>query len=89
MSFADDIERRAMPIRQAILAHPFITGIGDGTLPVDKFQHYVKQAYVYLIDYSRVLALASARAPDLESMGWFARLRDEILNTEMELHRSY
>ncbi|MCH8282029.1 MAG: thiaminase II [Chloroflexi bacterium] len=89
MSFADDIERRAMPIRQAILAHPFITGIGDGTLPVDKFQHYVKQDYVYLIDYSRVLALASARAPDLESMGWFASLLDEILNTEMELHRSY
>ena len=85
MSFADDIERRAMPIRQAILAHPFITGIGDGTLPVDKFQHYIKQDYVYLIDYSRV----SARAPDLESMGWFASLLDEILNTEMELHRSY
>ena len=50
MSFADDIERRAMPIRQAILAHPFITGIGDGTLPVDKFQHYIKQDYVYLVD---------------------------------------
>jgi thiaminase/transcriptional activator TenA len=47
------------------------------------------QDYVYLIDYSRVLALASARAPDLESMSWFARLLDEILNTEMELHRSY
>ncbi len=89
MSFTNDIEYRARPIRQAIFAHPFISGIGDGTLPVDKFQHYVKQDYVYLIDYSRVLALASARAPDLESMGWFAGLLNEILNTEMELHRSY
>ena len=89
MSFAEDIEQKALPIRQAILAHPFITGVGDGTLPVEKFKYYVIQDYAYLIDYSRVLAIASARAPDLETMCWFARLLDETLNTEMELHRSY
>ena len=89
MSFADDIERRALPLRRAILAHPFITGVGDGTLDAAKFRYYVMQDYVYLIDYSRVLALAAARAPDLETMGWFAGLLDETLNTEMELHRGY
>ena len=89
MSFADDIEKRALPIREAILAHPFITGVGDGTLAVEKFKHYVRQDYVYLIDYSRVLALASAKAPDLEAMGWFAGLLNETLNVEMDLHRSY
>ena len=89
MSFAEDIEKKALPVRQEILAHPFITGVGDGTLPVEKFKYYVMQDYAYLIDYSRVLALASARAPDLETMGWFAQLLDETLNTEMELHRSY
>ena len=89
MSFAQNIEMKASPVRQAILSHPFITGVGDGTLPVEKFKHYVMQDYVYLIDYARVLALASARAPDLETMGWFAGLLDETLNTEMELHRSY
>lgn len=89
MSFIDDIEGRASSIRQAILAHPFVTGVGDGTLPVEKFKHYMMQDYLYLIDYSRVLALASARAPDLETMGWFAQLLDETLNIEMELHRNY
>ncbi|MFQ6026555.1 MAG: thiaminase II [Dehalococcoidia bacterium] len=89
MSFADDIEQRSEPIRKAILEHPFVTGVGDGTLDVAKFKHYVLQDYAYLIDYSRVLALASARAPDLETMGWFAGLLDETLNTEMDLHRSY
>ncbi len=63
--------------------------MGDGGLPVEKFRYYVMQDYAYLIDYSRVLALASARAPDLEIMGWFAQLLDETLNTEMELHRTY
>ena len=89
MGFADDIEQQTLPIRQAILAHPFVTGVGDGTLDVAKFKHYVQQDYVYLIDYSRVLALASARAPDLETMGWFAKLLDETLNVEMDLHRGY
>ena len=89
MSFVDDIEKRALSIRQAILAHPFVTGVGDGSLPLEKFKYYVMQDYAYLIDYCRVLALASARAPDLETMGWFAQLLEETLNTEMELHRTY
>ena len=89
MSFAQEIEQKALPLRRVILSHPFITGVGDGTLPVKKFKHYVMQDYVYLIDYARVLALASARAPDLPTMGWFATLLDQTLNTEMDLHRSY
>jgi len=89
LGFADDVELKASGIRQAILKHPFITGIGDGTLDVEVFKYYIRQDYIYLIDYSRVLALASARAPDLETMGWFARLLDGTLNTEMDLHRSY
>ena len=63
--------------------------MGDGSLPVEKFKYYVMQDYAYLIDYCRVLALASARAPDLETIGWFAQLLEETLNTEMELHRTY
>lgn len=89
MPFADDIEQQSLPIRRAILDHPFIVGVGDGTLDVAKFKHYVLQDYVYLIEYSRVLALASARAQDLDTMSWFARLLDETLNVEMDLHRGY
>lgn len=89
MSFTSDIETRALPLRQAILSHPFVVGVGNGDLPVEKFKHYIKQDYLYLIEYARVLAIASTRAPDLETMGWFARLLDETLNTEMELHRGY
>ena len=89
MSFADDAEKAAGPLRRAILSHPFITGIGDGTLDVEKFKYYVSQDYIYLKDYSRVMALASARAPDLDTMGWFGRLLHETLNAEMELHRGF
>ena len=89
MSFCEDIEARTLEMRQAVLSHPFVTGVGDGTLALDRFKHYVTQDYAYLIDYSRVLALASARATDLETMSWFAKLLDETLNVEMDLHRGY
>ena len=89
MGFIEGVEQRALPVRQAILNHPFVRGIGDGNLDVERFKYYVAQDYVYLIDYARVLALGAARAPELEVMSWFASLLDETLNTEMELHRGY
>ena len=89
MGFITDVEDQTQAMRDAILAHPFVTGVGDGTLPVEKFKYYVLQDYAYLIDYSRALALASAMAPRLDDMSWFAGLLDETLNVEMALHRSY
>ena len=89
MGFVSDVETEYQSIRDSILRHPFIVGVGNGTLNVKNFRHYVLQDYVYLIDYSRVLAVASAKAPDLDTMSWFASLLDETLNVEMDLHRKY
>ena len=89
MSFAEDIERRALPLLEAMLAHPFITSVGNGTLGVDRFKYYVAQDYLFLMEYSRVLALATARAPDLKTMAWFSQLLHDTMTTEMDLHRSY
>lgn len=75
-------------IWDAILNHPFVTGIGEGTLALDKYEFYLKQDYLYLIDFSRVFALTAAKARRLNNMAYFAKLLDLTLNTEMELHRS-
>lgn len=64
-------------------------GIGDGTLPLDRFRHFVRQDYVYLVDYGRLLALGCARAPELTTMRRFAELTQAILVTEMDLHRAF
>lgn len=81
------METRA--IRERILAHPFVQGIGRGDLPLDPFRFYIRQDYVYLIEYSRVLALAVAKARDLSLMELFAELTQTTLHVEMELHRGY
>ena len=89
MRFTEHLREQTVDLRRHVLQHPFVTGIGDGTLPLAAFRFYMCQDYVFLIDYSRVLALAAAKAGDLETMGRFAELLHETLNTEMNLHRSF
>jgi thiaminase/transcriptional activator TenA len=86
MSFSDDLRAKGVRIWDREKKHPFVTGIGDGTLDPDRFRYYMRQDYVFLIDFCRAVSLAVAKATDLEDMGWFARLLHETLNTEMSLH---
>src|SRR6476646_5043353 len=89
MGFTDDLCARAAPIWRATREHPFVRGIGDGTLSVEKFKFYIRQDYLFLIEFSRVLALGAARSHELDDMARFAGLLDATLNGEMELHRGY
>lgn len=82
-----EMREKADPIWQAIFEHPFVKGIGDGSLPRDRFEFFLKQDYVYLIDFCRVFALASAKSRDLKDMEVFATLLSTTLQMEMELHR--
>jgi len=87
--FTDHLHQQASRIWEAQYLHPFVRGIGDGTLVVEKFQYWLKQDYVFLIEYARLLSLAAARSPDLVTMTRFGVLLQETLATEMGLHRAY
>ena len=89
MTLTDHLYRAAQPLWDAQLEHPFVKGIGDGTLEEDRFRRWVLQDYGYLKEFSRIFAWAVAKADRLESMGWYAKVLDLTLNSEMELHRSY
>lgn len=88
-SFTQAIRAKAQSIWDHELKHPFVRGLGDGTLPIDRFRFYLAQDYLFLTEYCRVFALAAAKARDLQTIGVFARLLHETLNTEMQLHRDY
>src|SRR4051812_210704 len=62
-TFTAGLWAAAEPIFEAILAHPFLRGLTDGSLPEERFRFYVKQDALYLRQYARCLALASAKAP--------------------------
>ncbi|MBI2152694.1 MAG: thiaminase II [Candidatus Rokubacteria bacterium] len=89
MGSSDELRMSAEPIWSQSLSHPFVNGIGDGSLPVEKFKFYIRQDYAFLVEYARVLALAVAKGRDLLVMEKFAELLHATLGTEMALHRSY
>ncbi|MBB6450124.1 thiaminase/transcriptional activator TenA [Geomicrobium halophilum] len=89
MTFTQRIRKNADAIWKASHKHPFVQGIGYGTLDLESFKYFMRQDYKYLIEYSRVMAMGTVLAPDLDTMSGFAKALDETLNTEMELHRSY
>jgi thiaminase/transcriptional activator TenA len=88
MRASDAFRQAAHPIWEANFTHPFVQGIGAGTLSDERFRFYLAQDYVYLIDFSRFFAVAAAKAPGLASMERFAKLLDETLHFEMDLHRT-
>lgn len=79
----------AVEWRRAHEEHPFVVAMGDGTLSLERFQYFMRQDYLFLINYARVLAIAAAKSPEFEAMSHWAALLDETLNSEMELHRGF
>lgn len=89
MTVSQRLRVAAAPVWDRCLAHPFVQGIGDGTLPVEKFRYFMLQDYLYLFDYARVFALGVVKARDPALMRTFAQNVDAILGGEMEIHRAY
>ncbi|MCC6178726.1 MAG: thiaminase II [Chloroflexi bacterium] len=87
--FTDRLRRLAGHAWEGQHEHPFVRGIGAGTLDLERFAYWVRQDYLYLIEYCRLFALGAARAPDMETLARFADLLQATARTEMDLHRTY
>ncbi len=61
--FTDELWQGISGIYGAILAHPFVTGLTDGSLPAGAFAFYVVQDALYLQRYAEALAAVASRAP--------------------------
>jgi thiaminase/transcriptional activator TenA len=86
VAFTDELWRAIAPIWTAILAHPFVRGLTDGSLPRESFRFYAVQDALYLRDVARALSLAAARAPEDE---WIIMLNEHAaaaLRVERALH---
>jgi thiaminase (transcriptional activator TenA) len=71
-----------------ILAHPFVRGIGDGSLPKDVFAGYVAQDAFFLESFARAYASALARSPDTATLLTLADLIAGV-RQELGLHAAY
>jgi thiaminase/transcriptional activator TenA len=89
MNFTDELWQSIAPIYAAILRHPFVRGLTDGSLARDAFQFYVIQDAHYLRDFARALSIAAARAPRED---WIIMLNEHsagALRVERSLHETF
>ncbi|MDW4571552.1 bifunctional hydroxymethylpyrimidine kinase/phosphomethylpyrimidine kinase [Microbacterium sp. M3] len=79
----------AAAVRAQVDDLAFVRGLGDGTLPRATFRRYLAQDALYLGEYSRVLATASALAPTPEEQAFWARSAESSIVEERRLHEAH
>lgn len=68
--------------------HGFVQRIGDGSLPLECFQHYLQQDYLFLLHYARAYALAVYKADSVDDMRAASESVTAVLR-ETETHLGY
>ena len=72
----------------ACLHHPFVQGIGEGSLPESRFAYYVGQDAFFLEAFARAYSIAAAKAHDWKAFQVFHNLAAGVLE-ELNLHEAY
>jgi hypothetical protein len=86
--FSDELWQGAADLYDAILAHPFLAGLTDGSLPESAFAFYVVQDALFLQRYAQALAAVASAAPTGAETEMFARHAAGIIAVERQLHDS-
>ena len=87
--FAQTLREHAKKPWEDCYRHPFVQELGAGTLRRETFCFYLRQDYVYLLEYAKVFAVGTAKARTERAMAGFTATQHAILHTEMSLHRNY
>src|SRR5688500_14034795 len=88
-AFSATLWHRIGGIYQRILAHPFLTGLTDGTLSEAAFRFYAIQDALYLRDFARGLALLGAKAPTDDAAIMFCEHGKNAIVVERTLHEGF
>ena len=88
MNFCEKARQQTNLYWEESLAHPFVQGIADGTLPLEKFKYYMMQDAYYLKHYTKLLAMLAAKATEDDDVAYFLQTANFIREAELELHRT-
>lgn len=88
MSLSADLWAANIDLAKRILAHGFVRGLRDGSLPVHCFKGYVAQDAYFLEAFARAYAFCLANSTAREDLYGFAGLIAGVLQ-ELKLHKSY
>ena len=85
----DDLQRACQSEWDAYIRHDFVQQLGNGTLAGDAFRHYLKQDYLFLIQFGRAYALAAYKSPTLDDLRQAKAGLEAIIGLELGLHIDY
>jgi thiaminase/transcriptional activator TenA len=88
MSLARTLWQANADWAQKILAHPFVQGLGDGSLPAENFKSYIAQDAYFLDAFARAYAFCLAHGTSRDDLFGFSELIAGVLE-ELKLHKSY
>jgi len=88
MTLSNELWAANQDLAKACLEHPFVRGIGDGTLERAKFAYYVGQDAFFLEAFARAYSIAAAKAQDWVGFTTFHNLASGVL-AELQLHSGY
>ncbi len=74
---------------QAIIDHPFNLELASGGLAKEKFQFYMKQDSLYLVEFARALAVAASKAPNTNDLVLLLEFSKGAIIAERGLHEFY
>lgn len=87
MSVAGRLRQENAALFEAALAHPFVTGIGDGGLPRHVFGRWIAQDWLYLQGYVEALERAATLADAEDASDFWQELARSTREVELDLHR--
>ena len=85
----EDLKKSCQNEWQAYIEHSFVQQLGNATLAPEAFQHYLKQDYLFLIQFARAFALAAYKSPTLSDLRQAKEGLQAIVGVELDLHVSY
>lgn len=89
MKYSEYLRTKVDAIWQASFEHPFVTGIADGSLPLENFKYYVLNDSYYLSVFAKIQALGAAKANDLYTSGRMAAHAQGTYEAELGLHENF
>jgi thiaminase/transcriptional activator TenA len=88
MSLAAELWKANADWARKILVHPFVQGLGDGSLTTASFKSYVAQDAYFLDAFARAYAFCLAHGTSRDDLFGFSELIAGVLE-ELKLHKSY
>ena len=86
-AFSARLRDRCDRIWAGLRAHPFLSELARGTLPLDRFRFFIEQDLLFLPAFARCLALGAAKSASDADLEFFTRQLDGVIRLEIPSNR--